>query len=224
MALTREEQYLQSIADGEISEMKPITREEAFLAKASGQDVGDLTPITRKEYFLSKISGGGESDIEAQWIAAIERDGSNPVTKLPDGVTVIGEYAFYKYTNLVLTTLPDGITSIGAYAFQGCTRIGLLALPSSLNNIGMGAFYSCGFATSELEIPAGVLNIGATSFRNNSALNVITFKGKPTTLFANSFLECENITTINVPWAEGEVANAPWGATNATINYNYTGE
>jgi hypothetical protein len=27
-----------------------------------------------------------------------------------------------------------------------------------------------------------------------------------------------------VPWAEGAVANAPWGATNATINYNYTGE
>ena len=34
---------------------------------------------------------------------------------------------------------------------------------------------------------------------------------------------CTNLTTINVPWAEGAVAGAPWGATNATINYNYTG-
>lgn len=27
-------------------------------------------------------------------------------------------------------------------------------------------------------------------------------------------------SVIYVPWAEGEVANAPWGATNATIHYN----
>ena len=26
-----------------------------------------------------------------------------------------------------------------------------------------------------------------------------------------------------LPRAEGAVANAPWGATNAKINYNYTG-
>ena len=33
-----------------------------------------------------------------------------------------------------------------------------------------------------------------------------------------------NLTTINVPWLEGEVANALWEVTNATINYNYTSE
>ena len=38
------------------------------------------------------------------------------------------------------------------------------------------------------------------------------------------FYECEKLTTINVPWSEGEVAGAPWGATGATINYNYTGD
>ena len=39
-----------------------------------------------------------------------------------------------------------------------------------------------------------------------------------------AFKNCTALTTINVPWSEGEVASAPWGATNATINYNYTGE
>ena len=29
------------------------------------------------------------------------------------------------------------------------------------------------------------------------------------------------VKTVNVPWAEGAVASAPWGA--ATVNYNYTG-
>lgn len=35
------------------------------------------------------------------------------------------------------------------------------------------------------------------------------------------FNGCTNLTDIKVPWAEGEVAGAPWGATNATITYNY---
>lgn len=37
--------------------------------------------------------------------------------------------------------------------------------------------------------------------------------------FSNSSVE-----VINVTWSEGEVAGAPWGATDATINYNYVAE
>lgn len=55
--------------------------------------------------------------------------------------------------------------------------------------------------------------------------NTVTFEGKPSGNTAkNIFQGCINLTEIKVPWAEGEVANAPWGATNATITYNYTGE
>lgn len=40
----------------------------------------------------------------------------------------------------------------------------------------------------------------------------------------SAFSGCTSLalTTINVPWADGAVANAPWGATNATITYGYT--
>jgi hypothetical protein len=31
---------------------------------------------------------------------------------------------------------------------------------------------------------------------------------------------CTNLTEINVPWLEGEIPDAPWGADNAVINYN----
>ena len=39
----------------------------------------------------------------------------------------------------------------------------------------------------------------------------------------NAFTRCRNLITINVPWLEEKVDGVPWGATNATINYNYTG-
>ena len=72
-------------------------------------------------------------------------------------------------------------------------------------------------------LPAELLTIDTNAFYNCSGLTAITFKSKPSTFSASAFTGCTNLLTINVPWAEGEVADAPWGATNATINYNYTG-
>jgi hypothetical protein len=74
------------------------------------------------------------------------------------------------------------------------------------------------------EIPASVTSIGDYAFENCRGLTSITFKGTPESISAQAFYGCTKLTTINVPWAEGAVANAPWKATRATINYNYTGE
>lgn len=35
------------------------------------------------------------------------------------------------------------------------------------------------------------------------------------------FSGCTKLSTIYVPWSQGQVANAPWGASNATIIYDY---
>ena len=73
-------------------------------------------------------------------------------------------------------------------------------------------------------MPARIITIYARAFGECTGLTTLTFKGKPDTIDSQAFYGCTNLTTINVPWAEGAVGNAPWGATNATINYNYTGE
>ena len=81
------------------------------------------------------------------------------------------------------------------------------------------------FAYFELKnatIPHSITYIGYRAFNSNPNLSVVTFKGKPESITSSTFDSCPNLTTINVPWSEGEVAHTPWGATNATINYNYT--
>lgn len=76
-----------------------------------------------------------------------------------------------------------------------------------------------------MSIHSGINIINPAAFANCTGLTSVTFEGKPSGNMAkNIFQGCVNLTEIKVPWAEGAVANAPWGATNATITYNYTGE
>ena len=66
-----------------------------------------------------------------------------------------------------------------------------------------------------------LISLDDAVFNCCNGLATVTFKGTPNSILSSVFLSCSNLKTINVPWAEGAVANAPWGATSATINYNY---
>lgn len=141
---------------------------------------------------------------------------------IPDSVTSIGSNAFESCWNLGLTKLPDGITHIGDTAFASINNLKLSCLPESLEHIGKTAFGYSGLSIEE--IPKNVISIANGAFNGCTKLTTLTFKCANPTIGATAFQNCTNLSTINVPWAEGEVANAPWGAVNATINYNYVEE
>ena len=140
---------------------------------------------------------------------------------LPDGLMLIGFQAFAQCTSLALTSLPDGLTSISDYAFLECTNLALTSLPESVTIIGNETFSECTNLALTF-LPESLTHIGAGAFRNCTNLTSITFKGTPATINLAAFSGCTNLTDIRVPWAEGAVSGAPWGATNATITYNYT--
>lgn len=75
---------------------------------------------------------------------------------------------------------------------------------------------------TSIVFPSSLTTIGAYAFNNCSNLGNVRFLGTPASIDENTFKGCTNLTTIKVPWSEGAVANAPWGATNATIIYNTT--
>ena len=143
--------------------------------------------------------------------------------EMPNSITSIGNHCFDACTNLALTSLPNSITSLGNDAFLSCTNLALTSLPSNLTSIGGFCFNRCEKITIT-SIPKGVTSIGEKAFNYCTGITYLTFEGTPTTIHDSAFLNCTKLKTINVPWAEGAVAGAPWSATNATINYNYTGE
>lgn len=164
-------------------------------------------------------SGGGAKE---PYIEETYDSNGNLVDANLVGYTAIRDNAFYGCTSLALTSLPSGITKIGDFAFQNCSKLALTSLPSGLPNVGNYTFYGCQ-KLSLTSLPSGIIGVGGNAFTNCTGLTSITFQGKPNSIASNAFNRCTNLKTINVPWASGEVSGAPWGATNATINYNYTG-
>lgn len=144
--------------------------------------------------------------------------------KFSENIREIAESAFEDCINLELNELPDTINYISAKAFSNCQKLAITKLPSSLTHIDSYTFQYC-IGISSIEIPETVYGVFTGAFVMCTNLQTVTFKGTPSnSISEDAFYGCENITVINVPWSEGAKRGAPWGAINATINYNYTGE
>lgn len=179
-------------------------------------------------------SGGGDAEDYERFARLMTGDYlgvslDNTSFVVPEGTTNIRSKMFYQVRGdadtVIDVTLPDTVERIETEAFDYATTIRIGKLPPNLKYLGKAFCYARNiFSGTELEIPASLETLNGLAFYlcNCAALATITFKGTPTSI-ANNALQNDRITTINVPWAEGAVANAPWGATNATINYNYTG-
>ena len=163
-------------------------------------------------------SGGGATE---PYIEETYDSNGNLIEAKLYGYTKIRDNAFSSCQNLALISLPESVTSIGINAFDGCMNLALTSLPAGITSIRNNAFSIC-MNLALTSLPAGITNIESSAFYYCINLTSITFEGTPTSIASNAFTACDNLTTINVPWAEGAVSNAPWGATNATINYNYT--
>ena len=64
-------------------------------------------------------------------------------TVIPNSVTAIGNYAFYRCTGLTSFGIPNFVTTIGDYAFYRCTGLTSITIPNSVKTIGGNAFSSC---------------------------------------------------------------------------------
>ena len=205
------------------TELTRITNAKAAIKTAiegKGVTVPSDTLLDGMAGLIESIeAGGGATEPYIEEVIDSNGDITNATLH---GHTIIRNNAFYNCTKLALTSLPSGLTSIGNNAFGGCTKLALTSPPSSLTSIGNSAFSNC-TKLALTRLPSGLTSIGNNTFYRCLGLDSLTFEGKPKSISQSAFKECTNLTTINVPWAPGAVANAPWGAINATINYNFTG-
>ena len=66
-----------------------------------------------------------------------------PDYEIPNSVTAIGNYAFYRCIGLTSITIPNSVTAIGRSAFANCTGLTSITIPNSVTAISEYAFSNC---------------------------------------------------------------------------------
>ncbi len=82
---------------------------------------------------------------------------------IEDGVTTIGNCAFYNCSKMSSVIIHNSVTSIGNYAFYYCITLNSVTIGNGVTTIGSYAFSSCSCLTS-ITIPSSVTSIGSSAF------------------------------------------------------------
>ncbi len=188
--------------------------------------------VTKTSFtFQNTVNGLPVSDVAENAFAGLSGlticiNGEIDLADAPWGTTTPNLYIDgIRYRQTTTTSRkPDYVVATPNSDFKG----GVVNILGRIGSIVVSEINSSTFSgytnITEVIIPAEIRWIETSIFRNCTNLKKVTFKGKPETTTTSVFTGCTNLTDIYVPWAEGEVANAPWGAPNATIHYNYVEE
>ena len=155
------------------------------------------------------ISGAGamkDYDYDNNPSPASQKKDSVKKVVIEDGVTSIGNSAFFYCTSLTSITIPNSVTSIEPYAFYNCNSLTSITIPNSVTSIGNFAFSDCSSLTS-ITIPDSVTSIGNYAFAYCEGLTSITIPDSVTSIGAYAFSYCSSLTSITIPDSVTSIGN-----------------
>lgn len=142
--------------------------------------------------------------------------------------TGVGTSAPWYVSRLSVTeiSLPEGLTNIGNYAFYGFRNASFtsIAIPSTVTSIGYNAFERCNQLTS-ITIPAAVTEIKYQAFKSCSALASVTFKPlAPPTLGDDVFSSTHKDLKYYVPDASAQAYSNAYASFYTKLYKAFSGE
>ena len=151
--------------------------------------------ITRYSDLTVEVTSGG--------------DYSGSIT-IPEGVTSVGEYAFYDCSSLTAIILPESVTAIRDYAFYGCSSLTAINIPEGVTIIRGSAFYGCSSLTavhiSSLEawcnidfIDSNPLYYAKNLYINGELVTELAIPNSVTAIKDYAFYCCSSLTSITLP-------------------------
>lgn len=113
--------------------------------------------------------------------------------------------------------IPEGVTSIGEFAFFSCKDLASVVIPNSVEEIGGGAFFGCCGLTS-IVIPNSVKKIDYKTFNGCTSLASVVIPDSVTEIGSRAFFGCTSLTSIVIPDSVKEIGVRAFGRTEIEHN------
>lgn len=95
---------------------------------------------------------------------------------VPEGVEVIGDYAFYYCGQLTEIDLPDSLVTIGGFAFEQCRGLTEIVIPEGTVTVGAVPFVGC-MNMRSVYLPSTLKTIGQQFFFSDAPLTDLYYGG-----------------------------------------------
>lgn len=141
---------------------------------------------------------------------------------IPEGVTTIGDYAFYKNTVLKSVTFPSTLTAIYGNAFSWCTKLRSVTIVPSISSIGSHAFSYCKMLKT-ITIPATVKRIGAYVFSSCDALQTAEFLDGIEEIPDSIFYNCKELKSVYIPSSVKSIQTSAFSGCSGLQDVYYGG-
>ena len=118
--------------------------------------------------------------------------------RLPNGLSIIGESAFAWSENIERINIPNTVTHISYRAFTWCKHISNIELPETLTKIDDWAFFGCKALTRAV-IPHGVKKIEEGTFSLCYNLSEVIIPSSIYDISKEAFANCHALTEVVIP-------------------------
>ena len=141
---------------------------------------------------------------------------------IPDGVTSVGDDAFYG-SGLAGVTIPDSVTNLGSGAFRNCIGLTDVTIGNNHLSLGSGAFEFCTGLTN-ITMGDGVVSVGNAAFGFCTRLTGVYLEGDAPAPSAAAFYGDKHTTVHYLPWTTGWGPSfagwpaMPWNPASGTYN------
>lgn len=162
-------------------------------------DLDAIKGTVFEEYLLQEaVKTRGEFKL-CQNNEKLERYKGNDIfVEIPEGIKIIGEYAFYECQNIRAIDFPNGINTIEEFAFNNCKQLSSVELPDSLVYINHHAFNGCS-NLKLIDIPNSVREIQGAAFAFCMNLERIIFPPS-ISVIEDVFYMNNKLKEIHVKW------------------------